>query len=54
MTFWSTGEKKSGRQRDVTGGMSALWFVVEKINRQVVLARSIILRRACWASFVSA
>ena len=28
----------------------ALWFVVEKINRHVLLARSIILLSACWAS----
>src|SRR5512137_156629 len=52
MISWSRGEKNKGRHREVRGGMSALWFVVENIKRQVKLERSIILRSACCASLV--
>ena len=34
--------------------MIALWFVVEKTNRQVPLYCSMILRNPCWASRVRA
>ena len=36
-TSSATGAKKSGRHRELIAGMIALWFVVEKIKRQVPL-----------------
>jgi hypothetical protein len=48
----SIGAKNKGRQREEIAGIIALGFVVVRINRQVVLVRSIILLNACWASLV--